>query len=80
MNSRDGWSLLIPHQCYGLSIEAVHLAFHAQRKAMFALHGQVVDGRTVHVLTPPDPPPLSRDDDAGRPLFMQYDEWRLRLA
>lgn len=79
MRSRDGWSIVIPTQSYGLSPEAALFAFHAQRRAILGMHGQAFAGKQIHVLTPTDPPPLSRDDDGDKPIWTQYDEWRIRL-
>lgn len=80
MRSRDGWSLVLPCQCYGLSPEAALYAVRKLRAAILSLHGTVVGGRTVLMPTHAASSQLDRDDAADPPLWMQYDEWRIRLA
>lgn len=80
LKSRDGWSIVLPAQCYGLTPEAAAYAVRKYGAAILGLHGTVVAGRTVHMPVHERPPPLSRDDDADPPIFMQYDEWRIRTS
>lgn len=81
LRSRDGWSTVIVFQCYGLTPEAVSYAVRTLRAVALALHGQVVvGGRTLLMPEHLGGSSLSRDDDADPPLFMQADEWRIRLA
>jgi hypothetical protein len=78
--SRDGFELVAPFQCYGLEPESAIVAVRKVRTAMESLTGQVVAGRTILAPSHTAPPVLSRDDDADPPLFMYYDEWRIRTT
>lgn len=80
LRSRDGFELVLPVQCYGLSPASAAVAVRKVRTAVESLRGQVVDGRTVLMPSHEPPPPLSRDDDADPPIFMHYDEWRIRTT
>lgn len=78
LKSRDGWSTTVAAHCSGLSPEAARIAVRRLKAAMLDLHGQVIDGRQVRVMSQDGwrPPPMQRDDDADPTLFIQYDEWR----
>lgn len=79
LKSRDGFSLLAPLQVYGFDPDSVRWAVGKVRAAMFGLHGTTVAGRTVQMPSH-FAGPLSRDDDADPPIWMQYEEFRLRLS
>lgn len=80
MRFRDGFTLTVPFQVFGLDPDSVRWAVRKLRAALLGLHLTVVDGRTVQMPVNEPPPPMSRDDDADPPLWMQYDEWRFRTT
>lgn len=77
LRSRDGFTLTLPVQCYGLSPASAAVAVRKVRTAIEGLGRQAVGGRTVQPPSHQPPPPLTRDDDADPPVFMHYDEWRI---
>lgn len=81
MRSRDGFSLVVSMQGYGLSPASALWAIRRARTGVLGMAHESVGGRTVGVPSLLEsPPPLSRDDDADPPIFMQYDEARFRLT
>lgn len=80
MKSRDGWSIVGSFHCSGLSPDSARFAVIKLRAAILGLQGQTIGGRTVLKPTHEVGRPMDRDDDADPPLFIQFDEWRLRLA
>lgn len=77
MRSRDGFSVVLTLQCYGLTPEAVRVALRKGRAAVATLPGLPVDGRVLMMPSHTPGPPMDRDDDADPPLWWQSDEWRL---
>ena len=80
MASRDGLSVVLVLQSYGLSPDSVRVALRKGRVAMASLVGDTVG---AWVLLPPEHtpgPPMQRDDDADPPIWWQSDEWRLRTS
>jgi hypothetical protein len=80
LRSRDGWSMYCSFQCAGLTPESARFAVRKLRDALLGLHLTVIGGRTVQMPVHEFPAPMTRDDDADPVLFIQIDEWRLRLA
>ena len=80
LRSRDGWSMVGSFQCAGLIPESARFAARKLRAAVLGLHGQTFAGRTLQLPSHLGPLPMQRDDDADPPLFIQIDEWRLRLS
>ncbi len=81
LRMRDGWSTVGTFHCSGLTPQSARHAVRALRTAVLGMHGQTVDGRLVHVpVTGFVSPPMQRDDDADPSLFIQVDEWRIRLS
>jgi hypothetical protein len=74
---RDGWSLVVVLQCYGLAPDSVRVAVRKSRAAMFSLAGTTVGGRLIGLPMHVTPPPMQRDDDADPPIWWQSDEWHL---
>lgn len=77
LRMRDGWSMVIVLQHYGLSPDSVWVALKKSRAAMFSLANTTVGGRRIGLPIHGEPPPLQRDDDADPPLFWLSDEWRI---
>lgn len=80
LRSRDGWATVVSFHCAGLTPESVLIAVRKVRDAVIGLHLQVIDGRTVQMPEHRPGPPMQRDDDADPPVFVQYDEWRIRTT
>jgi len=80
LRSRDGFSLVLVLQCYGLSVDAVRFAVRKGRSAVLSLSHATVGGRVLMVPEHSPGPPMSRDDDADPPIWWQSDEWRLRTS
>lgn len=80
MRSRDGWSIVASFQCAGLSPDATRLAVWRVRQAVLGLRGWTIQGREVGMPVHLGGPPMDKDDDADPPLFIQIDEWRIRLS
>lgn len=80
MRFRDGWSMVVVLQSYGLSPDSVRVAVRKARAAVLGLAGDAVAGRVVQMPTHQASPPMQRDDDVDPPLWWQADEWRIRLA
>lgn len=77
LRMRDGWTLTVVLQSYGLAPDPVRVAVRKSRAAMFSLAGSTVGGRRVGLPVHVPPPPLQRDDDADPPIWWQSDEWRI---
>lgn len=80
LRSRDGFSVYGSFQCAGLTPESARFAVRKLRAVVLALGGTTVGDRTVQLPTHEIALPMSRDDDADPPLFVQIDEWRFRLS
>lgn len=80
LRSRDGWQMYCSFQCAGLTPESARFAVRKLRDAVLALRGTVVAGRTVAMPVHEPALPMQRDDDADPVLFIQIDEWRIRLS
>lgn len=80
LSSRDGWSLYCSFQCAGLTPESTRFAVTKLRGAILSLHLAQVRGRTVLMPVHEFPAPMTRDDEADPPLFVQIDEWRIRTT
>jgi hypothetical protein len=78
--SRDGFSVYASFQCAGLTPESARFAVTKLRVAVQSLFLATVGGRTVQMPTHEIALPMSRDNDADPPLFIQIDEWRFRLS
>jgi hypothetical protein len=77
LRMRDGWSLVVVLQSYGLGPDSVRVAVRKARAAMFGLGNTTVGGRRVGLPMHVTPPPMQRDDDADPPIWWQSDEWRI---
>ena len=78
--SRDGWSITGTFHCSGLTPDASRIATRRLREAVLGLWGATIDGRTVRMPVQLVGRPMDRDDDADPSLFIQVDEWRIRLS
>lgn len=80
LKSRDGWVLTGTFHCSGLTPDSARIAVRGLRSAILGLRGAVIDGRTVQMPVHLTGAPMTRDDDADPPLFIQVDEWRIRTS
>lgn len=80
LSSRDGFSMVVVLQCYGLSPESAGIASRKSRAAVLGLHRAEVGGRVLLMPEHRTGPPLTRDDDVDPPIWMQVDEWRFRTT
>lgn len=80
LKSRDGWVITGTFHNSGLTPDAARIATVKLRAAILGLHGQTIAGRQVKMPENLVARPMDRDDDADPPLFIQVDEWRLRLS
>jgi hypothetical protein len=80
LRSRDGWAMVGSFQCAGLSPESARFAARKLRGALLALHGATFGDRALQMPAHLGPLPMQRDDDAEPVLFIQIEEWRLRLS
>lgn len=79
LRSRDGFTMRVSFQCFGLSPASALWAVRRVRVAVLGLAEQTVAGRIVRLPSLMEsPPPLTRDDDVNPPIWMQYDEARFR--
>lgn len=80
MRSRDGWAIVGSFHCSGLSPDSSRFAVLKLRAAILGLRGQTLGGRIAQMPEHLVGRPMGRDDDADPPLFIAYDEWRIRLT
>lgn len=80
LRSRDGFSLVVVLQSYGLSPDSVRFAVRKGRAAIASLAGVTAGSRVILPPSNEPGPPMERDDDVNPPLWWQSDEWRLRTS
>jgi hypothetical protein len=75
--SRDGLTVVVVLQCYGLTPDSVRFAVRKARQAVASLAGETVGDRVFRLPEHVPGPPMDRDDDADPPIWWQSDEWHL---
>jgi hypothetical protein len=80
LKSRDGFSMAVVLQAYGLSPDSVRFAVRKGRSAIASLTGVTAGSRQILPPSHLTGTPMQRDDSVNPPLWWTTDEWRLRTA